>query len=68
MEILTVVIYFFYYLIGNRKTDLVPLIFMLIWMLHYFQRTFIFPLLIRGKEPMHMYKPDGFIPFLLIIH
>ncbi|MHA1986002.1 MAG: methyltransferase [Promethearchaeota archaeon] len=52
MEIPTVVIYLFYYFIGNRKVDLVPLVFMFIWMLHYCQRTFIFPLLIRGKEPM----------------
>ncbi|MBY8984791.1 MAG: DUF1295 domain-containing protein [Candidatus Lokiarchaeota archaeon] len=52
MELPTVIIYLYYYLKGNRKTDLVPLIFMFIWMLHYCQRTFIFPLLIRGTEPM----------------
>lgn len=52
MEVPTVIIYLFYYLIGNRKADLVPLVFMFIWMLHYFRRTFIFPILIRGKEPM----------------
>jgi len=52
MEVPTVIIYLTYYLIGERKTDVVPLIFMGIWMLHYGQRTFIFPLLIRGKRPM----------------
>jgi steroid 5-alpha reductase family enzyme len=52
MEIPTVIIYLYYYLLGNRKTDFVPLVFMFVWMLHYCQRTFIFPLLIRGKEPM----------------
>ncbi len=52
MEIPTVVVYVIYYLIGDRKFDLIPLIFMGIWMLHYIQRTFIFPLLIRGKLPM----------------
>jgi protein-S-isoprenylcysteine O-methyltransferase Ste14 len=52
MEIPTVIIYLVYYIIGDRKNDLVPIIFMCVWMTHYFQRTFIFPLLIRGKEPM----------------
>ncbi|MHA1933528.1 MAG: 3-oxo-5-alpha-steroid 4-dehydrogenase, partial [Promethearchaeota archaeon] len=47
MEIPTVVIFLFYYIIGDRKADFVPLVFMFIWMLHYCQRTFIFPLLIR---------------------
>ncbi|MFW9784469.1 MAG: DUF1295 domain-containing protein [Candidatus Heimdallarchaeota archaeon] len=52
MEIPTVIIYLIYYLIGDRKSELVPIVFMCIWMMHYCQRTFIFPLLIRGKEPM----------------
>ncbi|MFX1592410.1 MAG: 3-oxo-5-alpha-steroid 4-dehydrogenase [Promethearchaeota archaeon] len=52
MEIPTVLIYLIYFLIGDRKIELIPLIFLFIWMLHYCQRTFIFPLLIRGKEPM----------------
>ncbi len=52
MEIPTVFVYFIYYLIGDRRVDTVPLIFMAIWMVHYCQRTFIFPLLIRGKLPM----------------
>ena len=52
MEVPTVIIYFIYYLIGNRKTELISLVFLSIWMLHYCQRTFLFPLLIRGKHPM----------------
>jgi hypothetical protein len=52
MEVPTVIIYLIYYFIGDRKIELIPLIFLSIWMLHYCQRTFIFPLLIRGKEPM----------------
>jgi protein-S-isoprenylcysteine O-methyltransferase Ste14 len=52
MEIPTVVIFFICYILGDRQTDLVPLIFMAIWMVHYCQRTFLFPLLIRGKEQM----------------
>jgi protein-S-isoprenylcysteine O-methyltransferase Ste14 len=52
MEIPTVIIYFVYYLLGDRKIELIPLIFLSIWMMHYCQRTFIFPLLIRGKQPI----------------
>jgi len=52
MEIPTVIIYLIYYLIGKRKIEVIPLIFLSIWLLHYTQRAFIFPLLIRGKEPM----------------
>ena len=52
MEVPTVIIYIIYYLIGDRKTDLIPLIFMGMWMVHYCQRSFIFPFLIRGKQPM----------------
>ncbi|MHA1913351.1 MAG: DUF1295 domain-containing protein [Promethearchaeota archaeon] len=52
MEIPTVIIFLIYFLLGDRKTDLVPIIFLCIWMLHYCQRTFIFPLLMRGKELM----------------
>ncbi|MFW9999130.1 MAG: methyltransferase [Candidatus Hodarchaeota archaeon] len=52
MELPTVIIYLIYYLIGERKTELMPLIFLFIWMIHYSHRTFIYPLLIRGKHPM----------------
>ncbi|MFX1388431.1 MAG: methyltransferase [Promethearchaeota archaeon] len=52
MEIPTVIVYFVYYLVGNRPFDIIPIIFMFIWMLHYIHRTFIFPLLIRGIQPM----------------
>jgi hypothetical protein len=52
MEIPTVIIYFIYYLNGDRRFDIVPITFMVIWMIHYCQRTFIFPLLLRGNLPM----------------
>ncbi|MCK4370777.1 MAG: DUF1295 domain-containing protein [Candidatus Lokiarchaeota archaeon] len=52
MEIPTVIVYFIYYIIGDRNVGLISLIFLFIWMLHYCQRTFIFPLLIRGRRPM----------------
>ena len=52
MEVPTVIIYFIYFIIGDRNSDLISLVFLFTWMLHYCQRTFIFPLLIRGKRPM----------------
>ena len=52
MEIPTVIIYFIYYIVGDHNTGLLSQIFLLVWMLHYCQRTFIFPLLIRGKRAM----------------
>lgn len=52
MEIPTLVIYFFYWLYGDRPFEIMSLVFLCLWFLHYGQRTIIFPLLIRGKEPM----------------
>ena len=38
--------------LSDRKTDVTRLVFLLIFELHYFQRSFIFPLLIRGRSRM----------------
>lgn len=35
-----------------RRTELAPAVMASLFMLHYFQRSFIFPLLIRGKSKM----------------
>jgi 3-oxo-5-alpha-steroid 4-dehydrogenase 1 len=37
---------------SNRRFEIVPLIFFLLFELHYFQRSFIFPLMIKGKSKM----------------
>ena len=37
---------------SDRRTAVVPLIFFAVFQLHYFQRSFIFPLLIKGKSRM----------------
>ena len=37
---------------SGRRWDAVPFCFFLLFQLHYFQRSFIFPLLIRGKGRM----------------
>lgn len=35
-----------------RQWDIVPLVMFLLFQIHYFQRSFIFPLLIKGKSKM----------------
>jgi len=35
---------------GNRKTGPVAAVFLLIWVFHYIQRTFIYPFLMRSKK------------------
>ena len=35
-----------------RRFEIVPLVFFLLFQLHYFQRSFIFPFLLRGKNRM----------------
>lgn len=64
MEIPTVVIYLVLFLIGGRTTNIVVITFLIIWMVHYGQRTFIFPFLIRPKQPM----PLSIIGFGLIFN
>lgn len=37
---------------SGRKWDIVPLVFFLLFQAHYFQRSFIFPMIMRGKNRM----------------
>ena len=37
---------------SDRRTEAAPVVMLLLFELHYFQRSFIFPLLIRGKNRM----------------
>ncbi len=52
MEIPTVIIYVILFLISGRKTQLVPVLFSMLFMMHYMYRSFVFPQLIRGNQPM----------------
>jgi len=40
-------LFFWYY--SDRREEWTPLLFLLLFELHYFQRSFIFPLIIKGK-------------------
>ena len=44
----SVIIIFFF--ARNRQTNIVAIIFLLMWTTHYFQRTFIFPFMMKGGE------------------
>lgn len=37
---------------SERRSETIPLIFFILFQLHYFQRSFIFPFLMRGKNRM----------------
>jgi len=52
MEVPTIIIYVFFYIIGTNSAQLVPFVFLSLWLLHYVQRTLIFPFLIRGDNKM----------------
>lgn len=41
-----------FWLLSERVTETVPLVFLLLFEIHYFRRSFIFPLKIRGKSKM----------------
>ena len=45
---------------SDRRTEVVPLIFLILFEIHYFQRSFIFPMLLRGKGKMpRVHYRDG---------
>ncbi len=50
MELPAVIVIFLCYVIGNRQGNFVANIFLIIWMLHYVQRTFIYPFFQRNTK------------------
>ena len=52
MELPVVVLFAAYWLASDRTFAPTPLVFFLLFNLHYCQRTFVFPLLIRGNDQM----------------
>ena len=54
MEMPVFIIMFIIWAGSERKHEVVPLIFFLLFELHYIQRAFIFPLLMKGKSKMPM--------------
>ena len=52
MEAPVVIAFFLYWATSDRRFETTPLVFFLLFNLHYLQRTFVFPWLIRGHDLM----------------
>ncbi len=50
MESVSPIVFLILFLAGDRTSNAVAIAFLLIWELHYVQRAFIYPLLIRGSK------------------
>ena len=50
MESPAVVVFLACFLLSNRRADPVALVFLLLWLLHYVNRAFIYPFRLRGGE------------------
>jgi protein-S-isoprenylcysteine O-methyltransferase Ste14 len=50
MESPAVIIIITCFLISNRIKNIVAIVFLLIWMIHYMQRTFVYPFLMRTRN------------------
>ena len=52
MESPTVIVFGAMFLVGSHKNTPTAMAFLLMWMAHYVQRTFVYPFLLRGRKPM----------------
>lgn len=52
MESPTVFVFGAMFLVGNHNSTTTAIVFLLMWMAHYVQRTFIYPFLLRGGKRM----------------
>ncbi len=64
MEAPVVILFALYWLLSKRTFAATPLVFVLLFNLHYLQRTVVFPLLIRGNDTM----PWSIIAFGMIFN
>jgi 3-oxo-5-alpha-steroid 4-dehydrogenase 1 len=52
MESPASLVFLAFYLTGEHRADLVPLVLLGMWQLHYVQRAFVYPFLMRGNNRM----------------
>lgn len=62
MESPSAVLFALFYLLGDNRTGLVPLVFLFMWEVHYLHRSFVFPFRMRGKR-----KQMTLVPVLLAV-
>ncbi|HEV7813406.1 MAG TPA: 3-oxo-5-alpha-steroid 4-dehydrogenase, partial [Leifsonia sp.] len=48
MEAPAPVLFLVFFLLGEHRFELVPLVFLGLWQVHYIQRAFVYPFLMRG--------------------
>lgn len=64
MEIPVVILFILFWLLSDRRAETTPIVFAAVFLTHYIQRTFIFPMLIRGNDMM----PWSIISFGMIFN
>lgn len=52
MEAPASILFLVFYVLGEHRGELVPLLFLLLWQAHYVQRAFVYPLLMRSGSRM----------------
>jgi protein-S-isoprenylcysteine O-methyltransferase Ste14 len=52
MEAVSPIVFTAVFLAGSRRAEVVPLVFLALWQVHYLQRAFVYPFLMRGGRRM----------------
>jgi len=52
MEVPASLLFFVYFFVGARKTEIVPILFLVLWQSHYIYRAFVYPFTLRKKRSM----------------
>ena len=52
MEAPASILFLFYFLISDRKTEIVPILFLVLWQSHYLYRAFFYPFSLQKKRSM----------------
>ncbi len=52
MESPASIVFLLFFLLGDHRSELVPLLFLALWQLHYVQRAFVYPFLMRTGSRM----------------
>jgi 3-oxo-5-alpha-steroid 4-dehydrogenase 1 len=47
----SIIAFAIFFALGEHATEMLPLIFLALWEIHYLQRTLVYPLLMRGARP-----------------
>ena len=50
MESFAGIVFVLCFAFGNRKTSVVPLLFLIMWLTHYLHRAYVYPLRMRARE------------------